>query len=599
MNRSYGPWATLIDAGRNPGLSAFWRQRLTRLPGLSHDNPGLTRSAALALIVAAVAIGALPTLQGRVISAEPGSPVAAADGPAAIFRAGAVVDKLTGQPIAGATVTLRHRVFVSNEYRVLAELRFKTDAKGQYAFSIPPVQVAEGIPYIQLDVSHPHYAPRRGLSDVVEMILAKEKMGDQPFFERIELSPGESITGTIVTPDGQPAPGVTVAAFSAVDPQGESRAVEKTDERGTFRINLIKGADAVFWLLPQDYAPSTHVVLKKRGNLGRFVLQPGVRTTGRAVDEQGRPVAGVWVNAWITAGAARAECHLPVAEMVARAALTDPQGQFTLAPLPAGDYLCNVEEHARDDQVEERMPRPVPAVFVPQAFTLKPEETTAPVELRALRSAVVRGSSCDSHGKPRSVRPVLYGYLLPELYGHKPGTDGAFFHTSGQVDTGQFILRAPLGLLAHLDFFRDQRTAMRVRIRKDGPLSNQTRHIDLGPLTSNRGDILVVCYEAPVLLIKPVDSGGRLLKNVTLHFDYAPGRSPFSEKGGNLNGHDVAYHTQSDGRLRSEALLPDESCAVSVSAAGYVTKTETLRLPEGAVKELTVQLRKDASRETF
>jgi hypothetical protein len=31
MTNLYGPWATAIDAGRNPRLSAFWRQRLTML----------------------------------------------------------------------------------------------------------------------------------------------------------------------------------------------------------------------------------------------------------------------------------------------------------------------------------------------------------------------------------------------------------------------------------------------------------------------------------------------------------------------------------------------------------------------------------------
>ncbi len=160
MQTSYGPWATKIDVGNNPRLSAFWRRRLTRLPGLSRDNPVLTRSAALALFVIAIAI--------------------------------------------------------------------------------PPKQVADRYLYIELDVSHPDYAPRRGFGYALSMIRKNEKIGGRPFFERVELVPGEPITGTVVTPDGKPAAGIKVLAFSMADRrdfEGASFAPGSTGESGAFRSN--------------------------------------------------------------------------------------------------------------------------------------------------------------------------------------------------------------------------------------------------------------------------------------------------------------------------------------------------------------------------
>ena len=63
MNHPYGPWATAIDAGRNPQLSAFWRQRLTMLVPTSETSPVLSRRNALLLVTAAVCLFLLPTFR--------------------------------------------------------------------------------------------------------------------------------------------------------------------------------------------------------------------------------------------------------------------------------------------------------------------------------------------------------------------------------------------------------------------------------------------------------------------------------------------------------------------------------------------------------
>jgi hypothetical protein len=61
MTNPYGPWATAINAGRNPQLSAFWRQRLTMLVPVSRTSPVLSPRSLLGLVAAAVLVWVLPT----------------------------------------------------------------------------------------------------------------------------------------------------------------------------------------------------------------------------------------------------------------------------------------------------------------------------------------------------------------------------------------------------------------------------------------------------------------------------------------------------------------------------------------------------------
>ena len=72
MSNQYGPWATLIDAGGNPQLSAFWRRRLTMLVPTSQTSPVLSRRNLLWLGAAAVLTGVLPTF--RLAPAEADEP---------------------------------------------------------------------------------------------------------------------------------------------------------------------------------------------------------------------------------------------------------------------------------------------------------------------------------------------------------------------------------------------------------------------------------------------------------------------------------------------------------------------------------------------
>ena len=135
---------------------------------------------------------------------------------------GTVVDKDTGKPIPGATVVVRRSILRSSENRVLQETRHTTGTDGTYAFEIPPDQYASPYLYIELDVEHPDYAPRDRFGYALSMTRKNEKLNERPFFETVELRPAKPITGRVETPEGEPAAGVVVLAYSRTDKAGAS-----------------------------------------------------------------------------------------------------------------------------------------------------------------------------------------------------------------------------------------------------------------------------------------------------------------------------------------------------------------------------------------
>src|SRR5262249_32082230 len=156
----------------------------------------------------------------------------------------------------------------------IEETKHKTDADGKYSFTIPPEQSSKRYLYVELDVEHPDYAPQKRFGYALSMIRKNEKLGGRPFFENVSLRPGKAITGRILTPEGKPAVGVKVLAYSNTDEKGGgfeygSFADARTDAKGKFSVTLITPGPAVFWILPKEYAPSTHGVKdNKRGDLG-------------------------------------------------------------------------------------------------------------------------------------------------------------------------------------------------------------------------------------------------------------------------------------------------------------------------------------------
>lgn len=548
---------------------------------------------ATAVLAAAVALSTTLGLTAREPSGQASleKPVGEAKPPAALAYTGQVTDKLTGKPIVGASVTVLRRVSSRNTrfpaWRKLGETKHQTDAEGRYAFTIPPEQAAEDRLYIEITATHPDYVRYYG-GYSFNMIRKNEKLGERPFFEKLALAPAEKISGTVVTPEGKPVKGVKIKAFSMPGKDDLNRSAwadTTTNEEGFFQLGVHKGGEAVFWILPNDYAPSTHVLHAKRGDLGRFTLEKGLVLKGRVVDADGKPLKNVWVNAEIRGGPAKQEIDMSVFDYLARSALSDDQGEFSMAPLPAGEYNLIMADQARSGGGDVH---PLPAVFINEEIALDQDSAARPIEIRAVAHVLIAGQFFDSSGKPIS------GYA-PHLFAHSEGFGNtASFWATSQIDEhGKFTVKSPKGFVAALDIMDNEHHAIKTRATKDGPLNNG-RRLNLGVVDQDMTEVAILRYVAPTLLVKVVGEDGTLLRKsppkIFYHFNGAGEGGQFL-RAGSPSGY-VHFERQDDGRWRTSQLLPDEEFTVTVEAEGYAPQSENLKLPEGAVKELEVRLKK-------
>jgi uncharacterized GH25 family protein len=506
-----------------------------------------------------------------------------------------VTDKDTGKPLAGATVTVRRSLLGDPEREdrnpVLEETKHTTDADGKYSFVIPPEQSSQRYLYIELDVEHPDYAPQKGFGYALSMIRKNEKLGGRPFFESVELRPGRPVTGVVKTPDGKPAAGVKVLAYSVTNKRKEGQfeygsfADTKTDAEGKFRLPLVTPGWAVVWVLPEEYVPTTHVVKDRRGDLGTFTLQTGPRLKGRVFDAKGNPLAGVIVNA--ESRDRNDEITEPVADSINRSAVTNDRGEFEMNPLPPGNYLVKPGDYPRDGSLDrkDRKRAAVPAVFIGTKVTLKAGADPEPVDVRAVPHVTIEAQYLDAQGKPtRGHAPHVTGRI-----------DGTFWFAEAKADAGgRVVAHVPHGLEdVQLDVVTNEHGALRWRRAKGEPLNN-TRTIRLGTVTDDVKGIEIVRYTAPILIVKVTTKDGSKPVNPAVTAVYAPGKGrrdgQFVVGGG--RGSDVSFERQEDGRFRSSQLFPDEDVTVTGHADGYESGPVKVTLPEGTTKEIEVVLEK-------
>jgi beta-lactamase regulating signal transducer with metallopeptidase domain/protocatechuate 3,4-dioxygenase beta subunit len=508
---------------------------------------------------------------------------------------GRVTDKDTGKPIAGATVTVRRSLLgdpeAREENRVMQETKHKTDAAGKYHFTIPPEQSSKRYLYIELDVEHPNYAPQGRFGYALSMIRKNEKMGERPFFENVTLRAGEPISGTLRTPDGRPAPGVKVLAYSVTRKakggfEYGSFTDCRSDKDGKFRLVVVTPGAAVFWILPEKYIPTTHRVKDgQRGDLGTFTLLPGLSLRGKVLDVRGKPVAGVNVNLERN-GRGEELQDLMVADAIARSAVTDARGEFVMAPLAAGDYHIQPDPRVRDGSQDRRKKYPEPGVFLRQKVTLTEAVAKTGVEVRESPHVVIETQFFDSKGKPtRGHAWHVFGRL-----------DKSFWFGQAQVDpSGKGVLKVPHGLEdVRISLMNNEHGSQRFRLARGKPLA-RGREINLGTLLEDVRGVEIVRYVAPVVLVKVRTKDGTTPTEVRVSALYGAkknGKAAFFPVNGDPT--DVFFNKQKDGRLRTSQLLPDEDVTIQARAEGYATASVTVRLPEDTTRDVELVLEKSA-----
>jgi RNA polymerase sigma factor (sigma-70 family) len=243
---------------------------------------------------------------------------------------GGVIDKFSRAPVAGAIVHVRREISSATEHRTVEETEHVTDADGRFQFSLGPDLRTNRATYLNFEVTHSNYARLPWNGYALAMMRKNLTLGAQPFFDQLELTPGQSISGALVRPDGAPAADVKILTYSKTSKSDMAEygsfAEARTDASGRFNVNVVKDGEAVLWLLPRDWAPSTHLLHQQRGDLGQFKLEEGTPITGQVLASDGTPVNSVWVNAELTGGPAKQPIGMPVVDALSRSALTDERG---------------------------------------------------------------------------------------------------------------------------------------------------------------------------------------------------------------------------------------------------------------------------------
>jgi hypothetical protein len=327
-------------------------------------------------------------------------------------------------------------------------------------------------------------------------------------------------------------------------------------------------------------------VMLQRDDVGPPGLEKGLTLRGRAWDQQGKPLAGMLIDARpLIRPPAKNSAGPPVLRGIPGRSFTGEQGEFCMGPLPAGEYVVAPRNPDGQTLIYGHKPRAVPDVFVSQ-FVRLPAADARPLEFRGLPYVTLEIQYSDPAGRPVPGFPVF-------VYGQLPGTHG-FSVSEGGNGKGRAVLRAPKGLeRATVSAPIDEHTAFRCRRSKDAPLGNNFQ-LELGTLTGDLRQIAIVCYRAPVLVVRASAADGRPIPDFNPRVDYPPDKAalPNIRFSVDQQGH-VAFRKQDDGRWRSRfGLLPDESFTLSIKAPGYQPRSATFSLPEGAVKELDVKLKK-------
>ncbi|MEX2140537.1 MAG: M56 family metallopeptidase [Pirellulales bacterium] len=506
---------------------------------------------------------------------------------------GAIIDKATKKPIEGAVVTVRRMALSSWDRRILEETKHTTDAAGRYSFVLPPEQVADRFLYIELDVEHADYATKAGFGYALSMIRKNAELNDPPFFARVMLDPAEALTGRIVGPDGQPLADVPLLAYSNANPRDfgndnyGSFFHAKSAADGTFRLNLIKEGPSVFWIVPEKYAPRQIVSGTKRGEWGDVQIEEGVRVSGQVVDAAGKPMPDVWVN--VTDNKSRQEIQMPVASALRRSAQTDADGKFELGPVKPGQFELEVEGYPSEIRYRSRDRKRVeiPAIFPRRTITIG-EDAQQLLLVRAVPHVQFEGQYVDSKGEKKS------GWSL-----HVVGRiDGEFYFGQLRPDAdGKIVGMLPHGMeRTELDVVSNEHGAIRVRLGKDKPLVGG-RDIQLGTIESDITDVEIIRYTAPIVQLKAVDEAGQPVDNIKVAGIYeGQHKGELRNPVGGIPTN-IYFEKQPNGVFRTSQMLPDEEVRFVAKADGYEDAEETLSLPEGKTREVTLVLRRSKTSE--
>jgi beta-lactamase regulating signal transducer with metallopeptidase domain/uncharacterized GH25 family protein len=458
--------------------------------------------------------------------------------PAGFRVTSTVLDEDSGKPIQGATISVNLRQAVDTESQNIPLGDFLTDAEGNFTATIPFDIALKNLRrrgsdtplIIELKVKHPQFASPRLQQDELRLnsngigafptLRTRGSSGFNPQGNSVPLvplfmRPGERAAGVLLTPDGKGAAGVKVIASTQtpvgnrlrlasrqLQAQGNQHELSDkqwygwqevtTDADGRFRLLLPADGDSTLAILPsKDYALMNKAIGAQRGDLGVIQLEQGPSIKGRVVDGEGKPLAGLFLNAEpIGSDLKRPTVENPHSiDYLNRAAVTDTDGTFAFAPLAPGDYRVELRDSANDlttTNLHEPAPatHPLPDVFMPHRVMLVAGRDPAPIDFHPATTVLIEGRV------ERSTTPLRDGYasLKPKITGQ---VNGQVYTADVTIDAdGKFTAKVPRGINEVQIRFANH-NGPQFRVGKDKPLTDPA-DINLGTVNDDVHDLEIV-----------------------------------------------------------------------------------------------------------
>ena len=331
-----------------------------------------------------------------------------------------MVDLETNEPLANVAITaeIREAQFLGTSPVLLERQTLRSDKNGRFTVVIGKrLRKNRGAADVSVVGALDGYATNEGNIGT--------RLNRSPIeSETLYLLKGKTISGRILKPDGSPASGQKVKAFTLVTiPNDRAYAYPRyletrgrADAEGRFRMIVPKIGKTDVQGEPLDSAPFKRELGTKCADIGEIRLEKGIALKGRVIDVAGKPLAHVSVGI--------AEYQEPFfMNLEARRTITDDQGRFVMPPMPPGTYeiapvpdyklvggetrpeqLPQEDRKYLDDDGEYDIQRPLPAVFPKRKITIAAGEESPEIELKAVPHVKLVARVNDAKGARRCPR---------------------------------------------------------------------------------------------------------------------------------------------------------------------------------------------------
>ncbi|MEO6708044.1 MAG: sigma-70 family RNA polymerase sigma factor [Planctomycetota bacterium] len=355
------------------------------------------------------------------------------------------------------TVSVASAATVVHDFETSAVRAFVV--RGQVTDASSSAAIGDALVSVEADTAHTDATGAFELRSVVAEKASKVtiKVGARGFLEQrvevasegamnveIALTRGQSVSGKVVGPDGEPIEGAQIALFDDAKGQSPSGGIRaRSESGGSFEVDGLKaGARCGLVVVAEGFAAAAFelpAIESAQKDLGEIELASASALVATIVDDAGKP----WTDCdvWLYGGDA-GRARFTDAKVEAfdqrfglRMNKTRTDGRAVFGELAAGEYILKTRVAGRSAWVET-------------SLTLDEGEVRDDFDVVIPRGLALRGRTLDPEG-----RPVAGVFVLVQRQGSDDvagsanvGSDGVF-EIAG-LESGEHVLRTTMGVVS-------------------------------------------------------------------------------------------------------------------------------------------------------